>query len=57
MENIRESILLKFLCYILIPIMIFILAISIIDVSITSQYGEMEGPEEYAETEEFGMEY
>ncbi len=57
MENIRESILLKFLCYILIPIMIFILAISIIDVSITSQYGEMEGPEEYIETEEFGMEY
>ena len=57
MENIRESILLKFLCYILTPIMIFILAISIIDVSITSQYGEMEGPEEYAETEEFGMEY
>ena len=57
MENIRESILLKFLCYILIPVMIFILAISIIDVSITSQYGEMEGPEEYIETEEFGREY
>lgn len=57
MGNVRESILLKFLCYILIPVMIFILAISIIDVSITSQYGEMEGPEEYAETEEFGMEY
>lgn len=57
MENIRESILLKFLCYILIPIMIFVLAISIINVSITSQYGEMEGPEEYIETEEFGREY
>ena len=57
MGNVRESILLKFLCYILIPVMIFILAISIIDVSITSQYGEMEGPEEYIETEEFGMEY
>ena len=57
MENVKESILLKFLCYILIPIMIFILAISIIDVSITSQYGEMGGPEEYIETEEFGQEY
>ena len=57
MQNIRESILLKFLCYIFIPIMIFVLAISIIDVSITSQYGEMEGPEEYIETEEFGREY
>ena len=57
MQNIKESILLKFLCYIFIPIMIFVLAISIIDVSITSQYGEMEGPEEYIETEEFGREY
>ena len=57
MQNIKESILLKFLCYILIPVMIFILAISIIDVSITSQYGEMQGPEEYIETEEFGREY
>ena len=43
MQDIKESILLKFLCYILIPIMIFVLSISIIDVSITSQYGEMEG--------------
>ena len=57
MQDIKESILLKFLCYILIPIMIFVLTISIIDVSITSQYGEMEGPEEYIETEEFGREY
>ena len=57
MQNAKESVLLKFLCYIFIPIMIFILAISIIDVSITSQYGEMEGPEEYIETEEFGREY
>ena len=57
MQNIKESILLKFLCYIFIPIMIFILAISIIDVSITSQYGQMDGPEEYIETEEFGREY
>ena len=57
MQDIKESILLKFLSYILIPIMIFVLAISIIDVSITSQYGEMEGPEEYIETEEFGREY
>ena len=57
MQEIKESILLKFLCYILIPIMIFVLVISMIDVSITSQYGEMEGPEEYIETEEFGREY
>ena len=57
MQNAKESILLKFLCYIFIPIMIFVLTISIIDVSITSQYGEMEGPEEYIETEEFGREY
>ena len=57
MQNVKEFVLLKFLCYILIPIMIFVLAISIIDVSITSQYGEMEGPEEYIETEEFGREY
>lgn len=57
MQNIKESILLKFLCYIFIPIMVFILAISIIDVSITSQYGEIEVPEEYIETEEFGREY
>ncbi len=57
MQDIKESILLKFLCYILIPIMIFVLAVSIIDVSITSQYGEMKGPEEYVETEEFGREY
>ena len=57
MKNIKESILLKFLCYVFIPIMIFILAISIVDVSITSQYGQMDGPEEYIETEEFGREY
>ena len=57
MQNAKESVLLKFLCYIFIPIMIFVLAISIIDVSIMSQYGEMEGPEEYIETEEFGREY
>ena len=57
MKNIKESILLKFLCYVFIPIMIFILAISIINVSIISQYGEMDGPEEYIETEEFGREY
>lgn len=57
MQDIKESILLKFLCYILIPIMIFVLAVSIINVSITSQYGEMKEPEEYIETEEFGREY
>ena len=57
MQDIKESILLKFLCYILIPIMIFVLAVSIINVSITSQYGEFQGPEEYIETEEFGREY
>ena len=57
MKNIKESILLKFLCYVFIPIMIFILATSIINVSIISQYGEMDGPEEYIETEEFGREY
>ncbi len=53
----KESTLLKFLCYVSIPIMIFVLVISMINVSITSQYGEMQGPEEYVETEEFGMEY
>lgn len=57
MQNIKESILLKFLCYISIPIMIFVLGISIIDVAITYQYGEFKGPEEYIETEEFGREY
>ena len=57
MQNIRESILLKFLSYILIPVMIFILSISFVNVLITSQYGEMEEPEEYIETEEFGREY
>ena len=57
MQNIRESILLKFLSYILIPVMIFILSISFVNVLITSQYGEMKEPEEYIETEEFGREH
>ncbi len=57
MQNIKESILLKSLSYILIPIMVIILILSIMNVVITSEYGELEGPEEYIETEEFGKEY
>lgn len=57
MKDLRECILLKFLSYLLIPVMAIILFVSIFDVAIVSQYGEQNGPEEYVQTEEFGLNY
>lgn len=57
MENIRKSALVKLLCYILIPIMLFILVISIADIVITSEYGNNIGKAEYIKSENFGENY
>ncbi len=59
MEKLRDSSIIKALCYILIPILLLIFIASIFDVIITTEYGEInEDPSKtYIETESFGRNY
>ena len=59
MEKLRDSSIIKALCYILIPILLLIFTASVYDVIITTEYGEInEDPSKtYIETESFGRNY
>ena len=59
MEKVRNSSLIKIICYILIPILLFIFIVSIFDVILTTEYGETnQNPSKaYIETENFGNNY
>ena len=59
MEKVRNSSVIKAICYILIPILLFIFIVSIFDVILTTEYGEAnQNPTKaYIETENFGNNY
>ena len=60
MRNLKESIALKVLCYLLIPIFFFILVISIAGAVVTAQYGNTNNDgtiQSFIETESFGEQY
>ena len=59
MEKLRESVALKCLCYVLIPIFFLILIISIAGVYITSQYGNSNEnmAQSFVDSETFGEQY
>ena len=58
MERVRESSLLKILCYILIPILVAILGLSILHVAFLSEFENTEGQlTQYSETENFANNY
>ncbi len=58
MEKVRESSLLKILCYILIPILVAILGLSILHMAFLSEFKNTEGQTtQYSETENFANNY
>ncbi len=57
MEKARESSLLKILCYILIPILVAILGLSILHMAFLSELENTEGQTQYSETENFANNY
>ena len=57
MEKARESSVLKILCYILIPILVAILGLSILHMTFLSEFEITEGQTQYSETENFANNY
>ncbi len=57
MERARESSLLKILCYILIPILVAILGLSILHMAFLNEFEITEGQKQYSETENFANNY
>lgn len=57
MKKLRQSTLMKILCYLLIPIVAGILILSIGNVVIVSEYGQIGDKNQYLETENFGENY
>lgn len=57
MQKLRQSTLMKILCYLLIPIVAGILILSIANVVIVSEYGQIGDKNQYLETENFGENY
>ena len=57
MERARESSLLKILCYILIPILVAILGLSILHMAFLNEFEITEGQTQYSETENFANNY
>lgn len=57
MNKLRQSTLMKILCYLLIPIVAGILILSIGNVVIVSEYGQIGDKNQYLETENFGENY
>ncbi len=57
MEKARESSVLKILCYILIPILVAILGLSILHMAFLSELENTEGQTQYSETEKFANNY
>lgn len=56
MEKLRNSGSLKIICYILIPILVAIMGLSIFHLAFLNEYGN-EGEKDYTETEEFANNY
>lgn len=57
MENLKKSTWTRVLCYILIPIFLIILILSVLNVVITSEYGDFNKNQEFVQTENFAMNY
>ena len=57
MEKARNSSLLKILCYILIPILVAILGLSIFHMAFLSEFENTEGETMYSQTENFANNY
>lgn len=57
MEKIRRSSLLKISCYILIPILVALLGLSIFHLTFLNEYSELGDEEEYIKTERFANNY
>lgn len=57
MQKLRQSTLMKILCYLLIPVIAGILILSISNLVIVSEYGELDDKNQYLETDNFGENY
>ena len=57
MDKVRNSSLLKILCYILIPILVAVLGFSIFHIAFLNEYGDAENETEYIKSEQFANEY
>lgn len=57
MEKIKQSGLLKIVCYILIPILVAILCLSVLHLIFLSEYSEIEDEKEYIKTDQFAESY
>ena len=57
MEKVRNSSLLKIVCYILIPILVVILGFSIFHFTFLNEYGDISDAKEYIDSEQFANEY
>lgn len=57
MQKLRQSTLMKILCYLLIPVIAGILILSIADLVIVSEYGQLDDKNQYLEKANFGENY
>ncbi len=57
MEKAQKSSLLRGICYILIPILVLMMLISVADEILKSEYGEFKTKKEFAQTEYFSRQY
>ncbi|MFQ8661722.1 MAG: sensor histidine kinase [Clostridia bacterium] len=57
MQKLRQSTLMKILCYLLIPVIAGILILSISNLIIVSEYGQLDDKNQYLETDNFGENY
>lgn len=57
MQKLRQSTLMKILCYLLIPVIAGILILSISNLVIVSEYGQLDDKNQYLETDNFGENY
>ena len=57
MQRLRQSTLMKILCYLLIPVIAGILILSISNLIIVSEYGQLDDKNQYLETDNFGENY
>lgn len=57
MDKVRNSSLLKILCYILIPILVAVLGFSIFHMAFLNEYGDIGSETEYIKSEQFAEDY
>lgn len=57
MEKLKNSSLLRMMCYLLIPVLVLILIVSIAHVSLVSEFGEVNERKDYLQTENFAHLY